>query len=66
MFSLSISTVTEGYEFRNSLGTCLTYFTLPNGQKIKLTKSQINALKKAKRWPHDKPGQPYASTGKPF
>jgi hypothetical protein len=44
----------------------LSYATPDEGPNIKLTKSQIQALRKANLWPHDREGAPYFSTGKPF
>lgn len=44
----------------------LTYATPNDAPNIKLTKSQIDALRKAKLWPHDSHGVAYASIGKPF
>lgn len=44
----------------------LTYSTVNDAPKIKLMKSQIEALTKAKLWPHDSHGVAYSSIGKPF
>ena len=44
----------------------LIYSTPNDAPKIKLTKSQIDALRKAKLWPHDSHGVAYCSIGKPF
>jgi hypothetical protein len=44
----------------------LSYTTPNEGPNIKLTKSQIRALRKANLWPHDREAAPYFSTGKPF
>jgi hypothetical protein len=44
----------------------LIYSTPNDAPKIKLTKSQIDALRKANLWPHDSYGVAYCSIGKPF
>jgi hypothetical protein len=44
----------------------LSYSTPSEGANIKLTKSQIRALRKANLWPCDRDAAPYFSTGKPF
>jgi hypothetical protein len=44
----------------------LSYSTPNESPNIKLTKSQIQALRKANLWPRDRDGVPYFSTGKPF
>jgi hypothetical protein len=44
----------------------LSYSTPNESPNIKLTKSQIQALRSAKLWPRDRDGAPYFSTGKRF
>jgi hypothetical protein len=44
----------------------LSYTTPNEGPNIKLTRSQIQALRKANLWPHDRKGELYGSIGKPF
>jgi hypothetical protein len=45
------------------MNTVLTYATLNDAPKIKLTKSQIEALRRAKLWPQDRHGVAYYSIG---
>jgi hypothetical protein len=44
----------------------LIYSTPNDAPKIQLTKSQIDALRKARLWPHDSHGVAYCCIGKPF
>ena len=43
-----------------------SYCTPNESPNIKLTKSQIQALRKANLWPRDRDKAPYFSIGKPF
>jgi hypothetical protein len=48
------------------MGKVLSYATPNDGPNLRLTKSQIQVLRKANLWPRDREGALYFSIGKPF